>query len=65
MVSFAVQKGVSLIKSYLLIFVFISIALGDWPEKIFANNVTNKFNFQNMQTAPTTQQQKMNTLIEK
>ena len=36
----------------------------DW-EKIFANNVTNKFNFQNMQTAPTTQQQKMNTLIEK
>ena len=34
MISFAVQKGVSLIKSYLLIFVFISIALGDWPEKI-------------------------------
>ena len=29
-VSFAVQKFVSLIRSHLLIFVFISIALGDW-----------------------------------
>ena len=29
MVSFAVQKLVSLIRSHLLIFVFISIALGD------------------------------------
>ena len=29
--SFAVQKLVSLIRSPLLIFVFISIALGDWP----------------------------------
>ena len=33
MVSFAVQKLVSLIRSYLFIFVFISIALGDWPKK--------------------------------
>ena len=33
MVSFAVQKLVSWIRSHLFIFVFISIALGDWPEK--------------------------------
>ena len=33
MVSFAVQKLISLIRSHLLIFVFISIALGDWPKK--------------------------------
>ena len=33
MVSFAVQKLVSLIRSHLFIFVFISIALGDWPKK--------------------------------
>ena len=30
MISFAVQKLLSLIKSYLFIFAFISIALGDW-----------------------------------
>ena len=33
MVSFAVQKLVSLIRSYLFIFVFISTALGEWPKK--------------------------------
>ena len=33
MVSFAVQKLVSLIRSNLFIFVFISIALGYWPKK--------------------------------
>ena len=32
-VSFAVQKLVSLIRSCLFIFAFISIALGDWPKK--------------------------------
>ena len=35
MVSFAVQKLVSLMRSHLFIFVFISIALGDWPKKTF------------------------------
>ena len=34
MVSFAVQKLVSLIRSHLFIFVFIFITLGDWPKKI-------------------------------
>ena len=33
-VSFAVQKLSSLIRSYFLIFIFISFALGDWPKKI-------------------------------
>ena len=33
MVSFAVQKLVSLIRSHLFTFVFISVALGDWPKK--------------------------------
>ena len=33
MVSFAEQNLVSLIRSHLFIFVFISIALGDWPKK--------------------------------
>ena len=33
MVSFAVPKLVSLIRSHLFIFAFISIALGDWPKK--------------------------------
>ena len=33
MVSFAVQKLVGLIWFHLFIFVFISIALGDWPKK--------------------------------
>ena len=32
-ISFAVQMLVSLIRSHLFIFVFISIALGDWPKK--------------------------------
>ena len=35
MVSFAVAKLVSLITSHWFIFAFISVALGDWPEKIF------------------------------
>ena len=34
-VSSAVQKLVSLIRSHWFIFVFISVALGDWPEKTF------------------------------
>ena len=33
MVSFAVQKFVSLIRYHLFIFLFISVALGDWPKK--------------------------------
>ena len=33
MVFFAVQKLMSLIRSHLFIFAFISIALGDWPKK--------------------------------
>ena len=36
MVSFAVQKILSLIRSHCFIFVFIYIALGDWPKKTFA-----------------------------
>ena len=35
MISFAVQKLVSLIRSHWFIFAFISIALGDGPKKIF------------------------------
>ena len=35
MVSFAVQKLVSLIKSHCFIFAFISDALGYWPKKTF------------------------------
>ena len=35
LVSFAVQKLFSLIGSHGFIFALISIALGDWPEKIF------------------------------
>ena len=33
LVSFAVQNLVSLMRSHWLIFAFISVALGDWPEK--------------------------------
>ena len=33
MASFAVQKLISLIRSHLFTFAYISIALGDWPEK--------------------------------
>ena len=33
MFSFAVQKLISLMRSHLFIFAFISIALGDWPKK--------------------------------
>ena len=36
MVSFAVQKLVSLIRSHWFIFAFISVALGYWPKKTFA-----------------------------
>ena len=32
-ISFAMQKLISLIRFYLLIFVFLSIALGDWCKK--------------------------------
>ena len=34
-ISFAMPKLVSLIRSYLLIFVFLSLALGDWHKKIW------------------------------
>ena len=34
MVSFAVKKLSSLIRSHLFIFAFISIAMGNWPKKI-------------------------------
>ena len=34
MISFAVQKLLSLIRSHLFIFAFISITLGDWSKKI-------------------------------
>uniref|UniRef100_A0A8D1JKV6 Uncharacterized protein n=1 Tax=Sus scrofa TaxID=9823 RepID=A0A8D1JKV6_PIG len=37
MVSFAVQKLISLIRSHWFIFVFISVALGDWPNKTFVS----------------------------
>ena len=33
MVSFPLQKLISLIRSYLFIFAFISVTLGDWPKK--------------------------------
>ena len=33
MVPFAVSKLISLVKSHLFIFAFISIALGYWPKK--------------------------------
>ena len=33
--SFAVQKLFSLMMSHWFIFAFVSVALGDWPEKIF------------------------------
>ena len=36
MASFAVQTLVSLMRSHLLIFAFISIPLGDWPKKTLA-----------------------------
>ena len=35
LVSFAVQNLVSLMRSHGFIFAFISVALGDWPEKTF------------------------------
>ena len=35
MVSFAVEKHVTVIRSHLFIFAFISITLGDWPKKTF------------------------------
>uniref|UniRef100_A0A8D0XT42 Uncharacterized protein n=1 Tax=Sus scrofa TaxID=9823 RepID=A0A8D0XT42_PIG len=35
MISYSVQKLVSLIRSHLFVFVFISIALGDCPKKTF------------------------------
>ena len=38
--SFAVQKLFSLMRSYVFIFALISIALGDWPEKIFIRLVS-------------------------
>ena len=37
MVSFVMEKLVSLIGSHLFIFVFISISLGDWPKKSWYN----------------------------
>ena len=40
MVSFAVQKLVSLIRSQWFILAFISVALGDWPEKTFIRSMS-------------------------
>ena len=40
LVSFAVQKLVSLIWSHLLIFAFISVALGDWPKKTMVRSMS-------------------------
>jgi len=40
-ISFAVQKLVSLIRSHLFIFVFISIALGDWYSFSFIISICN------------------------
>ena len=40
-ISFAVQKLVSLIRSHLFIFVFISIALGDWYSFSFIVSICN------------------------
>ena len=52
LVSFAVQKLVSLIRSHWFIFALISIALGDWPEKIFlrlmSENVLPMFSSRNL-----------------
>ena len=42
LVSFAVKNLVSLIRSYWFIFAFISVALGDWPEKIFVRLMSEK-----------------------
>ena len=42
MVSFAVQKLISLIRSYLFRFGFISFALGDWPKKTLVQFMSEK-----------------------
>ena len=42
-VSFVVQNLLILIKSHLFIFVFISIALGDWPNKTFVPFMSEMF----------------------
>ena len=42
MVSFAVQKFISLISFHLFIFAFISIDLGDWPKKTFVQFMSEK-----------------------
>jgi len=43
LVSFAVQKLVSLTRSHWFIFAFISIALGDWPEETFSRLMSECF----------------------
>ena len=43
MVSFEVQKLLSLIRSHLFIFAFISIASRDWPEKILVQFMSDCF----------------------
>jgi len=52
MVSFAVQKLVRLIRSHWFIVVFISVTLGDWPEKTFvrlmSENVLPVFSSRNL-----------------
>ena len=49
MVSLAVQKIISLIRSHLFTFAFISVALGNWPKKILvwfmSENVSPLFSF--------------------
>ena len=44
-VSFAMQKLVSLIRSHLFIFVLISITLGDWPKKILLQFINSSRSF--------------------
>ena len=40
LVSFAVQKLASLIRSHWFTFAFISVALGEWPEKTFVRLIS-------------------------
>ena len=40
MVSFTVQKLVSLIRSHWFVFAFISVVLGVWPKKAFVSSMS-------------------------
>ena len=54
MVSFAVQRHVSLIRSDLFTFVFICFALGDWPKKVLlwflSDNILHMFSLTSFMT---------------